>query len=153
MTFVEDIFVALARLDGCPAMPVTCFSHDGTDKAGGHQQMLYHGTFTKFLFNPYNQLISCIRMFAKVWCAEQLSTCSPRISEAYTSNETSRPATMEIYMPSLRTQICLCLESALRYIYLQNSVRSVIAALPRTTIDLTSWIYLDRRSEVTLSLV
>lgn len=44
VTIVKSTTVSLARLDDYLATVVTCFRGDGTDKAGGLRQNLYHDT-------------------------------------------------------------------------------------------------------------
>lgn len=105
VTFVEGSILALARLDAYVATVVTCFSDDGTDKAGGHRQKLYHDTFATFLPKAFNQLIGCIRKFVEVWCPDELNVTSLSISDGSSSTTHSRTATTEIYVPSLKRRL------------------------------------------------
>lgn len=104
-TFVEDTIVTITRLDAFVATSVTCFREDGTYTAGRHRPKLHNYRVSKFLASAYDQLISCIRMFAKWWCLEELSIFKLSTSGGFSWCRTSRSSRMEILIPSLKNRL------------------------------------------------
>lgn len=102
-TFAKGTVITVARLDSRIGTILTFFSHDDTDKAGGHLETLCHNTFALFFSKAHNQLIGCIRLLVEVRCAEDSKICIQTIMDTCFLNETSRSFTEEIYISSSKT--------------------------------------------------
>lgn len=71
--------VVLARFGARLSTSVTWVGDDGTNEAGGCEQIIYDNPFAASLQKTNNQLVANIKIFIKELCWKELSICIPSI--------------------------------------------------------------------------